>query len=541
MSMDDPKQTDRNESSMVENRSGRDSAEECLRHGEARFRALVETTADWIWEINEYDVYIYSSPKIKDFLGYEPEEVVGITLFDLMSPEDALRLKEAFRPIKDGQKPFYRLEHTNLHKNGNSVICETSGVPVFDKDGRFTGYRGIDRNITDRKKLEEKFLQSQKMEAIGQLAGGVAHDFNNILTALIGYNHLLLPRLASDPKGRHYAEQIATLSESASVLTQELLSFSRKRAVHPKPADLNEIIKTTSKFLKRLIGEDIELKVLTEEAQYGLPVVVVASQIEQVLMNLATNARDAMPHGGLLTVETSSVDLDADFIKANGYGEIGKYARICFSDNGMGMDERTKLKLFEPFFTTKELGKGTGLGLATAYGIIRQHDGYINVYSELGEGTTFRIYLPLAQIGLEEQDEFTEYAAISGGTETVLLVEDEQSVREFIRVLLGEHGYKVIEALDGDDALDMFEAYEADIDVIITDVIMPKRSGKAMYDVICNTHPGMKVLFISGYTADIIENKGIEDRFSFVTKPLSPNNFLKVLRKVLDGNSKTGK
>ena len=514
--------------------TARKQAEEELRNSKNRFRALVETTTDWIWEIDENSTYTYSSPKIRDLLGYEPKEVIGKTPFNLMHPEEAQRLAEKFKAIKDAREPFSGLENVHMHKDGNLVTMETSGMPVFDVDGKFCGYRGIDRDVTGRKKLEQQYLQAQKMEAVGKLAGGIAHDFNNILTAIIGFQHLLLQRL-EDKKTRYYAEQVTTLAEKAAALTQDLLTFSRngKQTICPKPVDLNDTIEKTGKLLKRLIGEDIEFRTILHDGQ--LPVMAVAAQIEQVLMNLATNARDAMPDGGSLTVRTDITDINIDFVRAHGYGEIGKYALVSVSDSGTGMDEQTRMKVFEPFFTTKEVGKGTGLGLATAYGIIKRHNGYINVYSEPGEGTIFRIYLPLAETGGGEEEVAKEHIFPARGTETVLLAEDEPEVRESIKSLLEGNGYRVIEAVDGDDALDKYVAHEADIAVLISDVIMPKRNGKEVYEIISKARPDIKTLFISGYTADLVEGKKIPDTCLLVTKPFSPHVFLKALRDLLDG------
>jgi PAS domain S-box-containing protein len=506
--------------------------ENALRHSEARFRSLVETTSDWIWEIDENSIYTYASPKIRDLLGYEPEEVIGKTPFDLMHPEDAQRLTEEFKAIRAARKSFSGLENVNLHKDGNLVTIETSGVPIFDANGRFCGYRGIDRDVTERKKLEQKYLHAQKMEAVGQLAGGIAHDFNNILTAIIGYEHLLLGRI-EDEKSRHYAEQVITLSEKAASLTRDLLTFSRKQTIYPKPLDLNNVIEKAGKLLKRLIGDDIEFRSILHEG--SLPVTAVANQIEQVLMNLAMNARDAMPNGGSLTVRTDVTEIDSYFVRTHGYGEPGKYALLSVSDSGTGMDEQTRSRVFEPFFTTKEVGKGTGLGLATAYGIIKQHNGYINVYSEPGEGTTFRIYLPLVETGAGEEECTEEHIFQARGTETVLLAEDNQEVRETIKSLLEANGYRVIETVDGDDALEKYVAHESDIAVLISDVIMPKRNGKEVYNIISKARPDIKALFISGHTADILKWEGIPETCHMVTKPFSPHVFLKALRGVLDG------
>ncbi|MHC1697857.1 MAG: ATP-binding protein [Geobacteraceae bacterium] len=400
----------------------------------------------------------------------------------------------------------------------------TSGVPIFDEHGTFCGYRGIDRNISDRKKLEEKYLQAQKMEAIGQLAGGIAHDFNNILTAIIRFEHLLMETVQSE-KSRHYALQVLALADKASNLTRDLLAFSRKQTIHPNQLDVNVTIKQIGKILKRLIGEDIELHLNLHDTP--LPVMAVTGHLEQVFMNLATNARDARPDGGFLTITTEFTQIDDSYVDLNGQGEAGKYALISFSDTGMGMDESTRLRVFEPFFTTKEIGKGTGLGLSTSYGIIHQHEGFINVYSEQKEGTTFRIYLPLI-------DSVEVFDSDSRGAEVVLLVEDEPEVRQVMSTLLERNGYQVIIAVDGDHALEQYLEYEDSVDLLILDVIMPKKNGKEVYDIISKTRDGLKTIFISGYTAAIVEQKGIPETCHLVSKPFSPHEFLWKVRDVLD-------
>lgn len=353
---------------------------------------MVETTPDLIWEIDVNSVYIYSSPKIRDLLGYEPKEIIGKTPFDFMHPEDAKRMDGEFKAIKAARKPFFGLENVNIHKNGNLVIIERSGVPIFDAAGKFCGYRGIDRDVTERKKLEQKYLQAQKMEVVGQLAGGIAHDFNNILTAIIGFEQLLLDMI-EDEKARQYAKQVLSLAEKASNLTQDLLAFSRKQTKSPKPLDLNDTVQRIGKLIKRLIGEDIEYRSVQHEGL--LPVKAVAGQIEQVFMNLATNARDAMPDGGSLMVRTEVTNIDKAFVRAHGYGEPGEYALISVSDTGIGMDEETRKRVFEPFFTTKEVGKGTGLGLATAYGSSNSTMAISKLTVNLKKGQLFAFICPL--------------------------------------------------------------------------------------------------------------------------------------------------
>lgn len=377
----------------------RERSAERIARSEQRFRALVETTSDWIWEIDENDVYTYAGPKILEYLGYERAEVIGLSHYDLMAPNEVRKFKTRYRAIAQQRKPFYVLEKKNLHKNGTTVILETSGVPVFDKHGIFRGYRGIDRDITERKLLEQRFLHAQKMDAVGQLASGIAHEFNNIIMAIIGYGNLLLPRMEGDPEGRKFTTQLTALANRAATLTHDLLTFGRKQGGKPTPVDLNDTIRKTESLLRWLIGDGIGLKMELQEGV--LPVLLVSGQIEQLLINLAGNARDAMPDGGVLSVKTASVERGADCPQDRLPGDAAEYALISVSDTGMGMDEATREKIFDPFFTTKDVGKGTGLGLTMVYGIVRQHLGGITVDSKPGHGTRFDVYLPLIEAGSE--------------------------------------------------------------------------------------------------------------------------------------------
>ncbi len=391
----------------------------------------------------------------------------------------------------------------------------------------------VRRQVEDEKeKLRAQLLQSQKMEAVGQLAGGVAHDFNNILTAMIGYGHMLKTRMADDDPLRTYADHILSLSDRAANLTQSLLAFSRSQVMNKRPMDLHRTILRVENLLARIIGEDIVLDLrLSEE---DLTIMADPVQIEQVFMNLATNARDAMPQGGKLEIRAEAVEFDQLFIATHGYGKPKKYAFISISDTGIGIDEQTREKMFEPFFTTKEVGKGTGLGLSMVYGIVKQHEGYINVYSEPGKGTTFKIYFPLIQEKAEEAAaEITH--AIETGTETILVVEDEAEVRKLTQKILTDYGYKVIEAVDGFDAVDKFNRYRNQIHLILLDVILPKQNAKEVYAQIKRTSPDIRVLFMSGYTGDIMHKQGILGKsFDFIMKPVSPSRLLKKVREVLD-------
>jgi PAS domain S-box-containing protein len=386
----------------------------------------------------------------------------------------------------------------------------------------------------EKEKLHAQLLQAQKMEAVGQLAGGVAHDFNNILTAMIGYGHLLKMKLKEEDPLRMYADHILSLSDKAANLTQSLLAFSRKQIINPRPVDINEIIKRIDHLLTRIIGEDIQLQTILSEND--LVAMADPGQIEQVLMNLAANARDAMPEGGFLTISTETFVIDHEFIREHGFGKEGPHALLSVADTGAGMDRETREKIFEPFFTTKELGKGTGLGLAMVYGIIKQHEGYINVYSEPGRGATFRIYLPLIEAQAEEIQHKEMIPPNVTGTETVLLAEDEAELREFTKNLLKEYGYNLITAVNGQDAINEFKIYRDKIQLLLFDVIMPNKNGKEAYEEIKQIRPDIRVIFMSGYPADVIHKQGIlEKGFAYIEKPVSPAKLLRKIREVLGG------
>ena len=388
------------------------------------------------------------------------------------------------------------------------------------------------RDITEQRKLQNQLRHAQKMEAIGTLAGGIAHDFNNILTAIIGYGSILKMRMdGSDQLGTH-VDQILSSSERAAALTQSLLAFSRRQKVTLKSVNIHEIAQRVNKLLQRLIGEDIELNYAATDSTAN--VLADSGQIEQVLMNLATNARDAMPDGGQLAIEVNRVRLDEQYRKNHGYGKPGEYVLIVVSDTGHGMDTKDRERIFEPFFTTKEIGKGTGLGLSIAYGIVKQHNGYINCYSESGVGTTFKIYLPVT-LTEDEPAVSADAARPAGGTETILVAEDDAGVRKLTKVVLEEFGYTVIEAEDGETAVRKFSENRDRIGFLILDVIMPKKNGKEVYEEAQKIRPDIKALFTSGYTANIIHKKGILDEgLHFISKPITPKELLEKVRIVLD-------
>ena len=426
----------------------------------------------------------------------------------------------------------YSALHTHLDNAGSPVYIETKSYAMKNASGKITAVIETIADITEKRQLEAQLLQAQKMEAIGQLAGGVAHDFNNILSAIMGYGSLLMIKMKEDDPLRKYVEPIIASAKGAANLTRSLLTFSRKEIINPRPVDLNEITKKMEKLLLRVIGEDIELK--TRLIDEDLIVMADSGQMEQVLMNLCTNARDAMPNGGPLSINTGIAELDEEFIKTHGYGESGMYAVVSVTDKGTGMDEKTRSRIFEPFFTTKEIGRGTGLGLSIVYGIIKQHNGYINCFSEPEKETTFRIFLPLTKTKTEESDPPASVLP-AGGTETILLAEDDASVRKITRAMLEEFGYKVIEATDGEEAIRTFADNVDNIRLLLFDLLMPRKNGKEAFEEIKKIRPGVKALFTSGYTADVIHGKDLfEQGLNLIPKPVFSAELLTRVREVLD-------
>ncbi|MEW6740317.1 MAG: PAS domain S-box protein [Nitrospirota bacterium] len=469
-------------------------------------------------------------------LGYTRDELLQRRVVDIQSQiRDIPAWQAHVQELRaKGQNLF---EFEALRKDGSHFPVEVSTRVVTA--GNESYVVAVVRNITEHKKAEEEkakleiqLRQASKMEAIGQLAGGIAHDFNNMLNAIMGFGSLLKMDMDKDSPLMSHVEQILDAAERAAMITHQLLAFSRKQVLDIKPVNINDSIRNIEKLLLRLIREDIKLKFILYEKD--MTIMADSSQIGQILINLATNARDAMPEGGVLTIATEPVEIDSEFVKKHGYGEPGRYALVSGTDTGIGMDEKTRERIFEPFFTTKELGKGTGLGLSVVYGIVKQHNGYINVYSEPDMGTTFKVYLPLIKTEIFERQP-SEVVPVRGGTETILVAEDDPGLRKLTKAVLEKFGYNVIAVENGEEAVNRFIENKDLIRLVILDVIMPEKGGKEAYDEIKKISPDIKVMFLSGYTGDILSLKGINEKeFEFISKPVSPNVLLRKVREVLD-------
>ncbi len=422
--------------------------------------------------------------------------------------------------------------HTHYRQYGERYEVEVSASPLVMKGGQVSLVVETIRDVTELKHLKSLFLQSQKMETVGRLTGGIAHDFNNLMNVVIGYSEMLLNRMPSGNKDRTAVKSILDAGERAANLTNQLLAFSRKRIIEPRVLDLNAVIANMDRMLQRVIGEDIEL--LTVQAERLGRVKADPGMIEQIMMNLAVNARDAMPGGGKLVIETADADLDDYYVRTHRGAKAGAYVMMAVSDTGDGMTSDVKGRIFEPFFTTKTMGKGTGLGLSTVYGIVKQHDGYIMVYSEPGRGTTFRIYLPRVE-GEAEAVGRKRAKKVPKGSETVLLVEDDEGLRTIAAQMLRELGYSVLTASCGEEALRLLAQQPEQVDLLFTDVVMPGMGGKVLAEKAQSCLPGLKVLFTSGYTDNAITHGGILDSgMSFIQKPFTSGMLGWKVREVLD-------
>lgn len=513
----------------------RQRAEGALR----KLSRAVEQSASTIIITDTQGYIEYANPRFTETTGYSLAEVLGqhtrILKSGHTSPEEYRRLWETITAGKEWRGEFH-----NKKKNGELYWESASISPIKNAEGVITHFLAVKEDITERKqaeetraKLEEQLRQAQKMESIGRLAGGVAHDFNNLLTVIQGHISLLQDELPGEDPRLEQLDLIRQASERAAVLTRQLLAFSRQQILAPTRLDLNDLVANLHKMLGRLIGEDITL---TTVLQPGLwPVTADPGQLEQVIMNLVINARDAMPTGGKLTIETRNVDLDGSYAQIHLDAPTGPCVMLAVTDTGHGMDEATLARIFEPFFTTKEPGKGTGLGLATVYGIVKQSGGHITVYSEPSQGTTFKIYLPASGTAPQRLAQPQAQPVIRGGNETILLVEDDEMVRSLVQRALLRQGYTLLEARWGDEALFLVEQQRGQIDLLVTDVVMPKMNGRELFEQLKALHPRMKVLFMSGYTDDTMVRNGLlAAEIEFLSKPFSPDALAAKVREVLD-------
>jgi len=520
----------------------RKQAEEALRRSEERYRSILESIQDGYFEDDLAGNFTFVNDVICRHLGYTKEELIGMNYLQYADEENRRKLHQHFNRLYQTGQPDRPLEVEYLRRDAAKLVTEIFVSLIRDSEGNPIGFRGISRDITERKKAEEEKLslqeqlrQSQKMEAIGQLAGGVAHDFNNLLTVIKGYSQLSLLDLKEDDRLRGNIQEIEKATQRATDLTRQLLAFSRRQILDLKVLDLNVLLKDLEKMLRRIIGEDVELLTLLSE-DLG-KVKVDPSQIEQVIFNLAVNARDAMPAGGKLAIETANVELDEEYARVHVNVAPGRYVRLSISDTGVGMTREVKEKVFEPFFTTKEKGKGTGLGLSMVYGIVKQSGGNIWLYSEPGRGTTFRIYFPRTEEEADTLRERQEAEFFPRGSETVLLVEDDELVRDLAIRLLGQQGYRVLDAVNGQDALQVAKEHLGEtIHLLLTDIVMPQMGGKELADWLRISRPNIKVLFTSGYADNAIVHHGVLDRGThFLQKPFSLKTLSHKVREVLDG------
>jgi two-component system, cell cycle sensor histidine kinase and response regulator CckA len=522
-------------------RAARRFAEEELARAALKYRALFDGSPwpTWVYdrasrvflEINDAAVVHY---------GYGRDELAGhvVSIFAAPGVDAGPLVRGVDEPNIDVDESAIR----HKKKDGTIIWVELK-VHEIDVDGRLACLASV-RDVTERKtaedalrKSEQQLLQAHKMEAIGSLAGGIAHDFNNLLSVILSYAALIIDELPPGEQVRADVEQIQLAGQRAAQLTRQLLAFSRKQVLQLVVLDLNQIVADIEKMLGRLIGEDIQVSVLTERLLGKVH--ADAGQIEQILMNLVLNARDAMPVGGKLTIETSNVELDGAHAAEHSDSKPGSYVVLAVTDTGIGMDDATRARVFEPFFTTKGKDRGTGLGLATVFGIVKQSGGHISLQSELGNGTTFKIYLPRDDEATTTSEAIAPEVILLTGVETVLLVEDEKQVREIARAILRRNGYTVLDAQTGGDALLICEQYSGQIDLLVTDVVMPRMSGRHLAERLAPLRPRMQVLYMSGYTDDSIVHHGVLDGgIAFLQKPITPGSLLRKVREVLDGTKR---
>jgi two-component system cell cycle sensor histidine kinase/response regulator CckA len=500
----------------------------------SRLAAIVEYSDDVLVSTSVDGIIINWNHGAERQYGYSADEIIGHSISVLFPADHYREYLEVMKKIKQGE-PLPTFETVRQRKDGTLVNMSVSISPIENRSGEVVGASKIGHDITKIKKLEAQFIEAQKMEVVGQLAGGVAHDFNNVLAVIMGYSELIGQDLSPDDLLLKYTEEIRHAAQRAAGLTQQLLIFSRKQKVQAVVLDLNETVESMDRMLRRLVDENVEMSVV-----YGKQIGQIKADsgyVWQVLMNLVVNARDAMPNGGKLSIETSGVTLDEAYVQAHPGTTPTEYVMLSVADTGIGMTEEVKAHLFEAFFTTKPKGKGTGLGLVTCQTIVRESGGHIDISSELGKGTTFKIYFPRIEQSVPVVTRFVPKAgAPQKGTETLLVVEDEPAVRHLAQSVLQAQGYNVLTALNGQDALRVAIGHKGPpIRLVVTDVIMPKMGGNVMAEWLKTTYPNLKILFTSGYTDDAIAHHGVRDGdVEFLSKPYTPMTLIRKVRELLD-------
>jgi PAS domain S-box-containing protein len=499
-----------------------------LRDSQNRLALIVDSSQDAIIGKNLDGIITQWNKGAEQIYGYTAAEIIGRNVSVLSPPDRPDEIPGILEKIRHGQQVEY-FESVRMTKDGRRLNMSISVSPIYDSEGRVVGASAIGRNITAQKKIEDQLRQSQKMEAMGRLAGGVAHDFNNLLGIVTACTELLRQRV--DIESLEYIDNIREAANRGASLTRQLLAFSRRQPLQAQILDLNDRLREVSKLLKPLMGDDVEI-VLPSRSTAAV-VEADAGHLDQIMLNLAVNSRDAMPRGGKLIIETGVYDLDEAFAHEHSMTP-GRYVMLAVSDNGIGMDDATRSRIFEPFFTTKESGKGSGLGLATVYGIVKQSGGHIWVYSELSHGTTFKIYLPSAEhklgLGTEAQ---AEPLPVRRDGVTLLLAEDDPIMRKLTRKMLEEHGYKVLEAIDGEAALHVISQNSTRIDLILTDVVMKGMNGPELVLRLMDSHPEMKVVYMSGYTGELVAHQGVQSGIRLLEKPFTRAALLKIIDEAL--------
>ena len=500
-----------------------------LRDSQNRLALIVDSSQDAIIGKNLDGIVTHWNKGAEQIYGYAAQEMIGRPISVLAPKEREDEIPAILEKIRSGRRVEY-FESVRVTKDKRTLNVSISVSPIYDAEGKVVGASTIARDITAQKKTEDQLRQSQKMEAVGRLAGGVAHDFNNLLGIVTACSELLRSRV--DQESLEYIDNIREASKRGASLTRQLLAFSRRQPVQTQLLDLNDRLKDVMKLLRPLMGDDVEIVLLPRPAT----AVVEADpgQLDQIVVNLAVNARDAMPHGGKLVIETAVFDFDESFAREHPSILVGRYVMMAVSDNGTGMDEATRTHIFEPFFTTKEIGKGSGLGLATVYGIVKQFGGHVWVYSEPGHGTTFKIYLPSAEhkVGGAPEPETEALPPRREGV-TLLLAEDDPIMRRLTRKMLEAHGYRVLEAEDGKSALQVISSHAGSIALILTDVVMKGMNGPELVLRLMESHPKMKVVYMSGYTGELVANHGLESGIRLLEKPFTRSDLLKTIDEVL--------